>query len=447
MISSLPDHSVLRSPGFLFGTATSSFQIEGDAGNRLESIWDTFCRKPGAIRDGSDGSVACDHVTRLQEDVDLMADFGLDAYRFSISWPRAVDRDGRLNDKGIGFYQRLIDRLNARGIKPFVTLYHWDLPQHLDDTGGWLNRDTAFRFAEYADSVSRALGDGVVSWATLNEPFCSAVFGYSTGTHAPGHRNPAWGRQAAHHLLLAHGLAMPALKSNCPDADAGIVLNFSPSYPESDRDEDRVAADIADQDLNQWYLLPVLEGRYPELLGKLPEGQRPDIRDGDLECISHPLDFLGVNYYFRGVYRAGANGGYVQVPQDHAPKTDFDWEIYPAGLGDLLIGLNDRYELPPVFITENGAAMKDEVSNGRVHDPERTLYIGQHLAELDRAAQAGVDIRGYFAWSLMDNFEWAEGYTKRFGLVYVDFETQERIIKDSGLAYRELLAGRDKGAA
>ena len=444
---SLPERSAMRSPDFVFGVATSSFQIEGGAEGRLESIWDTFCRKPGAISDGRDGRIACDHVSLWPEDVDLMADMGLDAYRFSISWPRVLDRNGKLNGEGLAFYQRLVERLQMRGIKPFATLYHWDLPQHLDENGGWLNRDTAHRFADYADQVSRALGDGVVSWATLNEPFCSAVFGYETGRHAPGHRDPAWAKQAAHHLLLAHGLAMPALKSNCPEAANGIVLNFSPCYPESESEDDRAAADQADQAINQWYLQPVLEGRYPELLARLPEALRPEIRGGDMQIISHSLDFLGINYYTRGVFRAADDGTWLQVPQEQAPKTDFGWEIYPQGLGDLLKDFNRRYQLPPVFITENGSAMSDKRIGGRVHDPERTRFIEQHLTELDRAMKAGVDIRGYFAWSLMDNFEWAEGFTKRFGLVYVDYETQERIIKDSGLAYREMLAQRKKGTA
>lgn len=432
----------MRSSEFLFGVATSSLQIEGGAEQRMPSIWDTFCEKPGAILDSSNARVACDHLARWEEDVELMVSMGLDAYRFSISWPRVLKEDGSLNHEGIGFYQRLIDRLNQNGIKPFVTLYHWDLPQHLEDRGGWLNRDTAYRFQDYVDQVSRALGNGVYSYATLNEPYCSSYLSYEVGIHAPGLKDPAKAKQAAHHLLLAHGLAMPVLKKNCPDALSGIVLNLSPCYPETGSEIDRLAARLADQYCNGWYIKPVLEGAYPGLMEMLPHRVRPEVEEGDLEVISHPLDFLGLNYYTRGVFRAGENTPFVQVTAEDVPVSDMGWEIFPQGLSDLLQTLDEDYDLPPVFITESGIALRDELLDGAVSDSDRTMYIQQHLEALDRAMQCGVDVRGYFTWSLMDNFEWAEGYSKRFGLAYVDYATQERTLKESGHAYRELLLNR-----
>ena len=443
----LPAGSPMHSSDFLFGVATSSFQIEGAADQRLPSIWDTFCDKPGAILDGSNARDACDHLARWEEDVELMVSMGLDAYRFSISWPRVLKEDGSLNQEGIGFYQRLIDSLNQNNIKPFVTLYHWDLPQHLEDQGGWLNRDTAYRFRDYADVVSRTLGDGVYSYATLNEPYCSSYLSYELGIHAPGLKDPAKAKQAAHHLLLAHGLAMPVLKENCPDALSGIVLNLSPCYPETESEIDRLAAKLADQYFNGWYAKPVLEGAYPKLMEMLPKEVRPDIMEGDLEVISHPLDYLGLNYYTRGVYRAGENTSFAQVMPENVALSDMGWELFPQGLTDLLQTLDEDYDLPPVFITESGVALKDQLVEGTVSDPDRTAYIHQHLGALDLAMRGGVDVRGYFTWSLMDNFEWAEGYSKRFGLAYVDYATQERIVKESGIAYRDLLLSRTKEAA
>ena len=437
---SLPAGSIMQDPRFLFGVATSSFQIEGAADRRLSSIWDTFCAQPGKIRDGSDGSVACDHLARWHDDLNLIASLGVDAYRFSVSWPRVLRRDGSLNDEGIGFYVRLLDRLNELGIKPFVTLYHWDLPQHLEDSGGWLSRDTTDRFRDYVDRVSRVFGDRVYSYATLNEPFCSAYLGYETGVHAPGLASKSYGKKAAHNLLLAHGKAMQVLDANSPDSQNGIVLNFTPCYPASDREADRRAASLADQQFNQWYLKPLMHGRYPELIDALPLPERPDIHDGDMELIAHPLDILGVNYYTRAVYRAAANSYEEVAPQ--GKLTDMGWEVYPQGLADLLVTLASQYDLPPLFVAENGAAMADRLTDGAVDDPERIAYLQQHLEAVDSAIRQGVSVNGFFYWSLMDNFEWAEGYRKRFGLVYVDYETQERIPKASAIAYRELLGKR-----
>lgn len=436
----LPAGSQLYSPDFVYGVATSAFQIEGGSDNRLPSIWDTFCNETGRIRDGSDAQIACDHYTQWADDVALMAELGVDAYRFSIAWTRVIREDGSLNPAGVDFYRNLLDALVSSGIRPFATLYHWDLPQHLEDQGGWLNRDTAYRFRDYADAMSRVLGDAVHSWATLNEPFCSAVYGYQTGMHAPGKQSPVLARTAAHHLLLAHGLTMPVLQANCPQAKNGIVLNFSPCYAATNSEADQDAAGAADQFLNRWYSDPLFVGRYPELFNRLAPDQRPDIIDGDLDTIAAPLDFLGVNYYSRGVFRAAENGGFEQVEQKGQPVTQMGWEIFPRGLTDLLQRLDRDYALPPVYITENGAAFDDQLSNGECRDEYRTAYLQEHLRAVDTAQRRGVDVRGYFAWSLMDNFEWAEGYTRRFGLVHVDYETQQRTLKSSARAYRDLIS-------
>ncbi|MGH8222379.1 MAG: GH1 family beta-glucosidase [Woeseiaceae bacterium] len=440
----LPERSALRSPDFVFGVATSSFQIEGAADGRLPCIWDTFCATPHKIRDGSDGRVACDHVARWREDVDMMAFLGVDAYRFSISWPRVVGLDGRIADEGVDFYLRLLDGLNERGIKPFATLYHWDLPQHLEDAGGWLNRDTAYRFRDYADLISRALGDRVYSYATLNEPFCSAILGYETGVHAPGRADRRFGKKAAHHLLLAHGLGMQVLDSNRPDTLNGIVLNFTPCYPATDSAADRAAAKAADEAANQWYIKPLIEGRYPDLIDRCAGDEKPGIRDGDMDLISRPLGFLGVNYYTRAVYRADGHATFAQVPPA-TPVTDMGWEVFPQGLTDLLVSLDRKYDLPPIYVAENGAAMADALEDDEINDEDRTGYMQQHLEATSKAMDMGVDVAGFFYWSLLDNFEWAEGYGKRFGLVYVDFESQRRIIKTSGYAYREFLRNRSGG--
>lgn len=442
----LPPDSPMRSSGFLFGVATSSFQIEGAAENRLPSIWDTFCEKPGKILDGTNGRLACDHVNRYREDVALMAEIGVDAYRLSISWPRVIGSDGSADSAGIDFYKRLLDSLNENDIKPFVTLYHWDLPQIFDDEGGWLNRDTAYRFREYADLVSRELGDRAYSMVTLNEPLCSSHLAYELGVHAPGFNDRGMAKQAAHHLLLAHGLAMPVLKENCPAAINGIVLNLSPCHPESDSEPDRQAAEWADQDINQWFAQPVLSGGYPELFEQLPAGERPTVQDGDFEIIQQPLDFLGVNYYTRGIVRATPSALFEFVPPEDVPLTGMGWEIYPQGLGEVLGMLYEKYEMPPVMITENGIALHDTAPGGDIEDLERIRYFDSHLESLHRAMLEGSDVRGYFAWSLMDNFEWNYGLSKRFGLVHVDYSTQKRTLKASGRAFREMLKNRNNEA-
>jgi beta-glucosidase len=438
----LPADSPMRAPDFQFGVATSAFQIEGASALRRPCIWDTFCATPGKIRDGSDGLIACDHYSRWQEDLGLLAQLGVDAYRLSISWPRVIREDGSLDGKGIDFYRRLLDALNAQDCRPFVTLYHWDLPQSLQDAGGWLNRDTAWRFQDYVDAVTRAFGERVHSYATLNEPWCSAYLGHELGVHAPGITGRRAGLQACHHLLLAHGLAMQALARNSPGTRNGIVLNFTPCYAASASAEDQAAAAAADEHLNQWYLQPLLEGRYPQLLGRLPAREQPDIHPGDLELMAHKLDYLGVNYYSRGIFRADAAAPYVQLAPP-PPHTDMGWEIYPAGLTDLLLSLHRRYPLPPVYIAENGAATADQCIDGVVNDELRIRYFQSHLDALGAAMAGGVKVAGYFHWSLLDNFEWAEGYSKRFGLVHVDFQSQRRTLKASGHAYAALLRARN----
>ncbi|MDX1392109.1 MAG: GH1 family beta-glucosidase, partial [Rheinheimera sp.] len=434
----------LLKPDFIFGVATAAFQIEGAADSRLPCIWDTFCAQPGRIKDGSDGQVACDHVNRWREDVELIAALGVDAYRFSVAWGRVINADGSVNQAGIDFYIKLLDALKARNIKAFVTLYHWDLPQYLQDKGGWLNRDTAYKFAAYAEVVSKAFADRVYSYATLNEPFCSAYLSYEAGIHAPGLQNRQYGRQVAHHLLLAHGLAMQALQKHAPQALNGIVLNFSPCHPASASAADKRAAQMADEYHNQWYIQPLLEGTYPPLMQQLAQEERPLIADGDMVIIAQPLDFIGVNYYTRTVYRANDKGWFSDVPPTAPPLTDMGWEIYPQGLTEILLAMHKRYKLPPVYITENGAAMPDSLVNNQVQDDARVAYFQQHLQATADAINAGMRIDGYFAWSLMDNFEWAEGYAKRFGIVYVDYTTQRRTLKSSAIALRDLFNQRQK---
>ncbi len=439
----LPTNSLMQTKNFTFGVATASFQIEGGVEDRLPCIWDTFCAKKGTIRDNSNGDNACEHYQLWQQDVDLIASLAVDAYRFSISWPRVITKEGKLNQVGVDFYLNLLDALNDKGIKPFVTLYHWDLPQHLEDEGGWLNRQTAYRYCEYVDLITQALGDRVYSYATFNEPFCSAYLGYELGIHAPGLASKAYGKKAAHHILLAHGLAMPIINKNSPDSENGIVLNFSTAYPASSAEADVTAAKLADDHFNQWYIKPLMDGAYPDLIDQLPAEERPEILDGDMEVISHAIDFIGVNFYTRAIYKADDEQGFIEVKPDNAEFTDMGWEVYPQGFTQLLTSLNDTYTLPAVYITENGAAMpNDEVINGQVSDPRRVAYYQQHLAAVDQAINQGVNIVGYFAWSLMDNFEWAEGYLKRFGIVHVDYQTQKRTIKASGYAYRNLLQSR-----
>lgn len=435
----------MNGPDFTWGVATASYQIEGavDADGRLPSIWDTFCKQPGKVLNGDTGAQACDHYRRWASDADLIADLGVDAYRLSVAWPRVMHRDGTPNPKGLDFYKRLIDRLAARGVRTMATLYHWDLPQHLQDRGGWLNRDTAYRFADYADQVSRALAGRVDSYATFNEPYCSAYYGYGTGHHAPGHTKMRHAVQAMHHLLLAHGLSLAPLRANDPGADLGIVANVQRGSTESIAPADLEAVRLFELQQNHWVLQAVLQGAYAPDLFHLWPGTEPLVLDGDMATIAQPIDFLGINYYARRTLRSDGAHGFVDAPRAGVERTQMGWEVYPQGLEDLLRGFKASYaNLPPIVIAENGLASDDRVVDGRVDDSHRQSYLQRHFEAVHRAIEAGVDVRGFYVWSLMDNFEWAFGYERRFGLVHVDYATQQRTLKDSALHFRDYLRQR-----
>jgi beta-glucosidase len=433
-------------PGFRFGAATAAFQIEGAAqeDGRADSIWDTFCRIPGAIANGDTGDVACDHYHRWREDVDLMAGLGLETYRFSISWPRVQPAgSGRLNHKGVRFYRRLAVALRERGIEPLVTLYHWDLPQALQDAGGWATRDTAQRFAEYAELMAAELGDVVGDWITHNEPFVATFPGHVLGTKAPGIRDWPTALRVAHHLLLSHGLALDALRARS-GARAGITLNLGPVHGAGPGDAD--AARIMDGQLNRWFLDPVLRGAYPTDMLELYEervGPLDAVEEGDLAVIGRPIDFLGVNYYFPPRMRADPQQtplGVARVPGP-GPHTSMGWEVAPEGLHELLVRLRADYGDVPIWITENGAAFEDAAPrDGALADPDRRAYLESHLDAVARAIADGVDVRRYYVWSLLDNFEWEHGYAMRFGIVHVDYATLRRTLKGSGAWYRDLVA-------
>jgi beta-glucosidase len=427
--------------GFEWGVATSAFQIEGAAHSdgKGPSIWDEFCHVPGAIADGSNGDIACDHYHRLESDLDLIADLGVNAYRFSISWPRVQPLgSGAVNPSGLAFYDRLVDGLLKRNIRPFATLYHWDLPAELQRRdGGWLSRDTSHRFADYARIVAQRLGDRVVSFATHNEPWVTAVLGYERGVFAPGLKNRRVGYQVSHHLLISHALAMQAIRDARSKADVGIVLNMSPVYPATDSDLDLVHARLEDGRLVRWYMDALFKSRYPDdILEHLGE-DAPQTQPGDAALIARPCDFLGINYY-NPIVSSSENPA-SPASSGAASVTDMGWEVAPQSLADLLLRLNRDYELPPILITENGAAYQDELVGGRVDDEPRRHYIESHLVAVADVIERGLDVRGYFVWSLMDNFEWAEGFRKRFGIVHVDYATLHRTLKGSALWYRSLL--------
>jgi beta-glucosidase len=435
---------------FRFGAATAAYQIEGSvhADGRGESIWDRFCQTPGRVHNGDTGEVACDHYRRYRDDLDLMAGLGLELYRFSISWPRVQpDGKGRPNRAGLDFYRRLVDGLLERGIEPMPTLYHWDLPQALQDEGGWEQRDTAERFAEYAALVLAELGDRIRSWITHNEPWVTAFEGYGYGTKAPGVRDWAVALSVAHNVLLSHGLAVRAFREHGPQPrEIGIALNLYPVYPATTRAVDREAAYRFDGFMNRWFLDPVTHGYYPpDMIGDFETrfGPLDFVKTGDLATIAEPIDFLGVNYYSRTLAENDPSSPVgVRTPVGDLPTTAMGWEVSPDTFYDLLIRIQREYGLP-VVITENGAAYDDEPpANGVVEDPERLDFLRRHLAAVERAVAAGVDIRGYCAWSLLDNFEWERGYSKRFGIVYVDYPTQRRVPKRSALWYRDLIASR-----
>lgn len=430
---------------FIWGAATSALQIEGACyeDGKGESIWDRFSQTPGKIRTGDTMDVACDHYHRWQQDIDLMADLGLKAYRFSISWPRVLpEGHGEINQKGADFYSRLVDGLLEKGIQPFTTLYHWDLPQALQDAGGWSNRRTIDWFTEYAVKMYELLGDRVQSWSTINEPNVFSRMGYQIGEHAPGVKDQATSLQVLHHLLLAHGDAVKAGRQLLPNAQFGIVPAIGHIYPATDSAADRAAAQKSWEFGYGWFLDPLLKGEYNEAV--LAEYRReklaPVILDGDLERISAPIDFLGINHYSSMFVQAGPDGKPVPVDKGY-PKNDRGWPVVPHGFRDMLLHLKERYGDLPIYIMENGASYPDKVSpDGHVHDNDRVEYYDQYIRNLHQAVEGGVDVRGYFAWSLMDNFEFAWGYSSRFGIVYVDFlDGQKRIVKDSGLFYADII--------
>ena len=451
--------------GFRWGTATSSYQIEGAAAEdgRTPSIWDTFSRTPGKTFEGATGDVAVDHYHRYPEDIALMAEIGVNAYRFSISWSRILPTGaGAVNQRGLDFYARVVDGLLDKGISPAITLYHWDLPQELQDEGGWVNRDTSYRFADYAAIVTGALGDRVDTWMTLNEPWCSAFLGYSGGVHAPGHTDGGEALAAAHHLLLGHGLAVPRMREVLPaTAQISIALNPAMARPVSDSPADVAAALKVDGLQDRLWLDPLFKGHYPADVVEFTAGVTDwsFVLDGDLETIGAPVDILGINYYNPVAVthrsetdeRSGADGhgdsagtvwpgcddvDFLEVPGRH---TAMGWPVDASGLSELLRRLWADYGMP-MAITENGAAYDDEVAaDGMVHDEERVTYVHEHLSAVRDVLDEGVDMRGYFLWSMLDNFEWAYGYSKRFGIVYVDFDTQKRTLKDSARFYADVV--------
>jgi len=421
--------------GFVLGAATAAYQIEGgQTDGRGPSIWDSFAATPGNVVGRETGRVACDHYHLWPEDLDLLERAGFDAYRFSFAWPRIIpEGTGAINDKGIAFYDRLLDGMLERGLKPFATLYHWDLPSALQDKGGWMNRDIAGRFADYADVIARYFGDRLEATATINEPWCVAFLSHYLGKHAPGYRDIRAAARASHHVLLAHGTAIAALRAAGLD-NLGIVTNHEIAQPASERPEDVAAARLWDGIFNRWYLDGVLKGSYPgdvlDFFGEhMPEGF-----GRDLETISAPIDWLGVNYYTRSLWRAGEDGQPEAVPGP-LEKTDMGWEIYPQGLRDILLRIARDYPHVPLYVTENGMA---EVEG--LDDTRRVTFYDDHLGAVLEAQKQGADMRGYFAWSLLDNYEWAEGYAKRFGLVHVDYQTQTRTPKQSYAAFRNMLA-------
>lgn len=430
---------------FTWGVSTSSYQIEGAAseGGRGPSIWDTFSRIPGAVANADNGDIACDHYHRYNEDLDLMKWLGVGAYHFSIAWPRVIPTgSGPLNKVGMDFYDRLIDGALERGITPWPTLYHWDLPQALQDKGGWNNRECAHWFAEYSYLMAEAFSDRVKNWVTINEPFCSAWLGHLYGVMAPGIKDLQTGVNASHHLLLGHGLAVRAIREAACDVKVGITLNFTPAITIGDSEEDQRAVQLADGFDNRWFGDPVFKASYPQDIVSAFNKEVP-IHAGDMQIISTPVDFLGLNYYFRQTVAYDSSAQplpYKQVIAPNVERTGMGWEVHAETFTDLLTRINKDYAPKEIFITENGSAWDDEVVDGKVDDPNRVRYLERHIDAMFDAKKQGVPISGYFAWSLMDNYEWAYGYAKRFGLIYIDYPTQKRIPKTSAYYYRERIA-------
>jgi beta-glucosidase len=429
---------------FIWGVATSSYQIEGAANEdgRGQSIWDTFCKVPGKVANFDNGDIACDHYHRFKEDLDLMKWMGVKAYRFSVAWPRVIpDGVGRVNEMGLDFYDRLIDSSLEREIAPWLTMYHWDLPEALQLRGGWNNREVVEWFGEYGEVLTSRFGDRVKNWMTLNEPFCSAWLGHLYGDMAPGIKDLQTALNVSHNLLMSHGLACQVIRSNVSEANVGIVINVTPAVPATDSQVDSNAAQLADGFDNRWFLDPVFGRTYPaDVIDAL--GASPEIHSGDMELIAQDLDFLGVNFYFRQTVAADQNSKPLpirSVNRENVKKTAMNWEVHPQAFEEILLRISKEYSPKAIYITENGSAWNDEVINGEIIDDERIDYLVRHLDAMRSARNQGAPILGYFAWSFLDNFEWAYGYEKRFGLIYVDYKTQTRTPKKSALFYRQLL--------
>jgi beta-glucosidase len=439
----LPD--LAMPPDFLWGAATSAYQVEGSplADGAGPSIWHRFAHQPGRILDGKTGDFACDHYRRCADDVALMASLGLNAYRFSIAWARIFpEGTAQVNPPGLDFYRRLIDSLLEHGIRPMVTLYHWDLPEALDRRGGWLNDASPAWFADYAQTLFRAFGDRVDLWVTLNEPWVVTAGGYLFGDLAPGHRSTSEAPIVAHNLLRAHAAAFAAGRAE-GIRSIGLAVNLEPQHSASPSPEDMAATGRRDAFINRWFLDPIYLGRYPDEMEEIFGADWPGKAHGESTDLQAPPDFIGVNYYSRSVVRADPTDRPVKAARmrrEKRPHTEMGWEVYPQGLTEILTWIQGRYGNPPIYITENGAAFADPPAvEGRVHDKARIAYLRTHLIAASRALRQGVDLRGYFAWSLLDNFEWAYGYSKRFGLVQVDYASQQRLVKDSGHFYRAVI--------
>ena len=429
---------------FIWGVATSSYQIEGAANEdgRGQSIWDTFCKVPGKVANFDNGDIACDHYHRFKEDLDLMKWMGVKAYRFSVAWPRVIpDGVGRVNEMGLDFYDRLIDSSLEREIAPWLTMYHWDLPEALQLRGGWNNREVVEWFGEYGEVLTSRFGDRVKNWMTLNEPLCSAWLGHLYGDMAPGIKDLQTALNVSHNLLMSHGLACQVIRSNVSEANVGIVINVTPAVPATDSQVDSNAAQLADGFDNRWFLDPVFGRTYPaDVIDAL--GASPEIHSGDMKLIAQDLDFLGVNFYFRQTVAADQNSKPLpirSVNRENVKKTAMNWEVHPQAFEEILLRISKEYSPKAIYITENGSAWNDEVINGEIIDDERIDYLVRHLDAMRSARSQGAPILGYFAWSFLDNFEWAYGYEKRFGLIYVDYKTQTRTPKKSALFYRQLL--------
>lgn len=421
-------------PNFVFGAATAAYQIEGgQVDGRGSCIWDTFAATPGNVKNADDGKTACDHYNRWPEDLDLIRDGGFDGYRFSLAWPRLIpEGTGAVNQAGIDFYDRLIDGMLERGLKPFATLYHWDLPSPLQDRGGWMNRDIGGWFADYASLVGKHFGDRLHATATINEPWCVSILSHILGIHAPGYRDLRAGARAMHHVLYAHGMGVDALRA-AGVKNIGIVTNLEKAEPASEKEEDYKAFDIGDALFNRWFLGGIYKGQYPEVLTTILDKYLPVDYQRDMEIVSRPLDWAGINYYSRGLYSWDASRPAFPIKQVKGPlpTNDLGWEIYPKGLTDLLVRVSKEYTKLPLYVTENGMSETD--------DARRVTFYDDHLKAVLEAQKQGADVRGYFAWSLLDNYEWAEGYTSRFGIVHVDYATQRRTPKGSYRAFQGML--------